>query len=155
MGGVLRFIFGDQLTHDLASLQDCDKDADTLWMCEVREEATYVKHHKKKIAFLFSAMRHFAKELEEKGYNIHYTHYEDKDNAGSFTNEVKRAVDKVKPDKIVVTFPGEYRVLEAMKSWEDIFGIPVDIREDDRFLFQPEEFEDWKKGYKEARMEYF
>lgn len=155
MGGVLRFILGDQLTHDLASLQDCDKDADTLWMCEVREEATYVKHHKKKIAFLFSAMRHFAKELEEKGYNIHYTHYEDKDNAGSFTNEVKRAVDKVKPDKIIVTFPGEYRVLQEMKSWEDSFGIPVEIKEDDRFLSQPEEFEDWKKDYKEARMEYF
>ena len=32
-------------------------------MAELHDEATYVRHHKKKIAFLFAAMRHFAAEL--------------------------------------------------------------------------------------------
>ena len=64
----LRLILADQLSHSLASLQDCEADNDWLLMAEVREEASYVKHHKKKIAFLFSAMRHFANELIAQGF---------------------------------------------------------------------------------------
>ena len=44
----LRLILGDQLSPSLSSLSDCDKAADKLLMCEVWDEATYVKHHKKK-----------------------------------------------------------------------------------------------------------
>ena len=40
-------------------------------------EATYVGHHKKKIAFLFSAMRHFAEELREKGFAVRYVTLDD------------------------------------------------------------------------------
>ncbi len=56
----LRLILGDQLSTSISSLNDCDKAKDIILMCEVWQEATYVKHHKKKIAFLLSAMRHFA-----------------------------------------------------------------------------------------------
>jgi len=55
----LRLVLGDQLSNSLASLSDVGTD-DLILMCEVKEEATYVKHHKKKIVFVFSAMRHFA-----------------------------------------------------------------------------------------------
>ena len=59
----LRLILGDQLSDSISSLDGCDSSRDIILMCEVWNEATYVKHHKKKIAFLFSAMRHFAEEL--------------------------------------------------------------------------------------------
>lgn len=154
MSKTLRLILGDQLSHDISSLSDV-KNEDILLMCEVHDEATYVKHHKKKIAFLFSAMRHFAAELTEKGYKVHYTKLDDPDNAGSFKGEVQRAINKHKPDNVVVTMPGEYRVLADMKSWADDFGIPVDIRPDDRFLCSPEKFQDWADGRKQLRMEYF
>jgi deoxyribodipyrimidine photolyase-like uncharacterized protein len=36
-------------------------------MAEVSDEASYVPHHPKKIAFLFSAMRHFAQKLQQDG----------------------------------------------------------------------------------------
>lgn len=151
----LRLILGDQLNTQISSLDDCDKDNDVILMCEVWEEATYVKHHKKKIAFLFSAMRHFAEELEEAGYTVRYTKLDDKDNAKSFKGEIERAVKDIKPDEIIVTFPGEYRVLKDMEGWKDEFGIPVQIREDTRFLCQPEKFEQWAEGRKQLRMEYF
>ena len=64
----IRLILGDQLSHSISSLGGCDKLNDIILICEVIEEASYVKHHKKKIAFLFSAMRHFANELTELGY---------------------------------------------------------------------------------------
>ncbi|MEX0300531.1 MAG: cryptochrome/photolyase family protein, partial [Kordiimonas sp.] len=69
----LRFIMGDQLNQAISSLRYIDPANDIILMCEVWQEATSVKHHKKKIAFIFSAMRHFANELSAKGYRVHYT----------------------------------------------------------------------------------
>lgn len=152
---VLRLILGDQLNTRISSLEDCDKAADTLLLCEVWEEATYVKHHKKKIAFLFSAMRHFAQELEEAGYNVTYIKLTDNDNSGSFRGEVQRALDASSYEKLVVTEPGEWRVLEDMRGWGDAFGMPVEMRKDTRFLVEQDWFAEWAKGRKQLRMEYF
>lgn len=149
----LRFILGDQLNTKISSLSDIDKDKDVIFMCEVWDEATYVKHHKKKIAFIFSAMRHFAQQLDQAGYNVHYTKLDDANNAGSFTAELERAVDHYKPEKVVLTEPSEYRVLEAVKNWD--FDIPVEVRPDDRFLASHEDFQQWAEGRKQLRMEYF
>jgi len=151
----LVLILGDQLSHDISSLDNFDPAQDQILMCEVQEEATYVKHHKKKIAFLFSAMRHFAAELEDKNFPIRYTKLDDDSNAGSFMGEVKRAVNDFKPEKIIVTMPGEYRVLKDMKQWEKTFDVGIEIREDTRFLCTPDEFAAWADGRKQLRMEFF
>ena len=80
-------------------------------MCEVMEEAVYIKHHKKKIAFLFSAMRHFAISLKENGYTIYYTKLDHNKNTGSFSGEVRRYITKYNITRIIFTQPSEYRVL--------------------------------------------
>ena len=151
----LRLVLADQLTHDVSALQNVDLEKDIVLMCEVSNETNYVKHHKKKIAFLFSAMRHFAQELGEKGINVRYIKLDDAENAGSFSGEIERALKVHKFDRIIATFPGEYRVLEEMKSWQDKFDIDVEIRSDDRFLATPQEFANWADGRKQLRMEYF
>ena len=150
---ILRLILGDQLNDAISSLSDIDANTDIILMCEVWDEATYVKHHKKKIAFIFSAMRHFANELTDKGYNVHYTKLDDAENAGSFHGEVVRAIKTHKPSKVIVTGASEYRVLKDMEGWQ--LGIPVEIRPDERFLCSHAEFETWADGRKQFRMEYF
>lgn len=149
----VRPILGDQLNTQISSLSDIDKEADIILMCEVWDEATYVKHHKKKIAFIFSAMRHFAKELKEQGYNVRYTKLDDPDNAGSFTGEIKRATSHYKPNKIIITEPSEYRVLQDLKACD--VGVPIEMRSDDRFLCTHGDFAEWADGRKQLRMEYF
>jgi deoxyribodipyrimidine photolyase-related protein len=67
-------------------------------MMEVVEEATYVKHHKQKLVFIFSAMRHFAQGLAAKGSRSTTSRLDDPANTGSFTAEVKRAVARHRPD---------------------------------------------------------
>ena len=49
----LRMILGDQLSLSMTSLDGYNPSNDTILMCEVWDEATYVKHHKKKIALIF------------------------------------------------------------------------------------------------------
>lgn len=124
-------------------------------MVEVNEEATYVRHHKKKIAFLFSAMRHFADALGEEGWQVDYVKLDDPENTGSFTSEIARAAKRLTPSCIKVTEPGEWRVRTAMEGWADTLACPVDILPDDRFICSHEEFETWAQGRKQLRMEYF
>lgn len=151
----LRLILGDQLSTSISSLSDCDPSQDIVLMCEVWDEATYVKHHKKKIAFVFSAMRHFAEDLRQDGLSVHYTKLDDAESSGALFGEVQRMIETHAIDRLVVTFPGEYRLLRDMQSWQDQLGLPVEIRPDDRFLCQPDEFESWAEGRKQLRMEFF
>lgn len=155
MTAALRLVLGDQLNRQISSLQDLDRDRDLVLMVEVAEEATYVRHHKKKIAFLFAAMRHFAAELEADGVSVDYVRLDDAENRGSVTEEVARAIDRHMPERVVVTEPGEYRVRRAMNDWESAFDRPVEIREDDRFFSSVSDFNRWAKGKKQLRMEYF
>ena len=124
-------------------------------MAEVMEEATYVKHHKKKIAFIFSAMRHFAEELRENGYTVSYTQLDATNNSGSFTDELLSAISDLNPEKVIVTEPSEYRVLHDVESWQGRAAVPIDILKDDRFIVGKQEFADWAEGRKVLRMEYF
>lgn len=151
----LCLILGDQLSESISSLQGLDKANDLILICEVQEEATYVRHHKKKIAFLFSAMRHFAEELILQGFTVRYVKLDDPDNTGNLEGEVKRALSEINASRIIVTEPGEYRLLQVFKSWPDKFNLAVDIRPDTRFLCHIEGFKRWASGKKELRMEYF
>ena len=151
----LRLILADQLSDTLATLRDSDPREDILMLCEVQEEATYVKHHKKKIAFLFAAMRHFAERLRDCGFHVHYVKLTDPKNTGSFQTEVARAIKLFEPEQIILTEPGEYRVLEVFKGWASLFNLPVDIRQDKRFLCSQAFFRKWARGKKQLRMEFF
>lgn len=151
----LILVLGDQLTETLPAITDAVKTTDTILMAEVREEATYVKHHKKKIAFLFSAMRHFAQGLRDDNFNVNYVHYNDKINKGDLLAQVKHALSEKVFDEVKVTMPGEHRLLKSMEQWENVLGVPVTICEDNRFLATPQEFTDWAEGKKQLRMEFF
>ncbi len=124
-------------------------------MAEVVSEATYVKHHKQKIAFLFAAMRHFAAGLRNEGIAIDYVALDTANNTGSFFGELQRAVTRHRAERVVVTFPGEWRVLADMQTWQERLRIPVDIREDDRFFAGRARFAAWAEDRRELRMEFF
>lgn len=151
----LILILGDQLSHTISSLEGVDRALDTILLCEVMAEATYVGHHKKKIAFIFSAMRHFAGALRDAGYRVRYTRIDDEGNAGSFTGEIARAVAELNPLGICVTEAGEWRVKSELEALAAAFDLPVDIRPDSRFLATHEEFQRWAEGRKSLTMEYF
>lgn len=151
----LILVLGDQLTPAISSLRGADKTRDVILMCEVQEEATYVRHHKKKIAFIFSAMRHFAAELREIGWTVDYRTLDDTGPDGSLAREVAGACSRYRPEQVVITSPGEWRLLNAMQDWHSQLGVPVTLLDDDRFVCSTAEFAAWAGGRKHLRMEYF
>ncbi len=148
-------ILGDQLTPTIASLRDADRTSTIVLMMEVAEETTYVRHHRRKIAYILSAMRHHAAALRDGGWAVDYVTLDDPDNSGSFTGEVARAIERHAPDAIVVTEAGEWRVAAMLDAWETLFGIPVTIRTDDRFIATHDAFEDWASDRRQLTMEFF
>ena len=152
---VLIPVLGDQLSHQLASLRDVDRSDAVVLMMEVIEEATYVRHHQRKIALVLSAMRHFAEELRNAGWRVDYVRLDDPGNSGSFTGEVMRAVDRYRPDLIRIVEPGEWRVKTAIKGWASEANIPVDVLADDRFVCGILEFQTWAQARNDLMMEFF
>jgi len=150
----VRLILADQLTREISSLADYEE-GDLVLMAEVREEATYVRHHKQKIAFLFAAMRNFAAELAQSGLKVRYVKYDDDGDEGSLRAEAKKALDEIEADRLIATECGEWRLADEMKGWSRALNCEVDIREDDRFVCSLAEFADWAEGRKSLRMEYF
>jgi deoxyribodipyrimidine photolyase-related protein len=151
----LILVLGDQLTPTLSSLAAGDPAQDRVLMAELHDEASYVRHHKKKIAFLFSAMRHFAEELRALGWTVDYGKLDDAESQGSFTAQVEHSIRQLQPESIIVTDAGEWRVAEMFKGWQAQFGVPVDILPDTRFIASIPEFSAWAAGRKQLRMEYF
>jgi deoxyribodipyrimidine photolyase-related protein len=151
----LVFILGDQLSPGLSSLAGMDPARTVILMTEVWDETTYVRHHKKKIAFILSAMRHFAADLRAAGWTVDYVALDDPGNSGSFTGELERAVARHAPSQIVVTEASEFRVTQMQASWEATLGLPVEVRPDTRFFWTPEAFAKWARGRKLMRMEHF
>lgn len=155
MSGTVRLLLGDQLTRSLTALDGLDPSRDVVVMAEVREEATYVRHHKQKIAFLFSAMRHFAAALEAEGVRVDYVRHDAPDNPGSLGGVLQRAVAHHRPSHVVLTEPGEWRVRQIMEEWRETLPVPVHIRPDTRFVASHDDFARWAEGRRQYRMEFF
>ena len=147
----LVLVLGDQLSEGLSALREADRDADTVVMAEVVEEATYVRHHPKKIALIFSAMRKFAAVLEDAGWTVAYSQLDDTDNAGSIVGELLRRAEQTGAQEAICTEPGEWRLINKLTH----APIKTRILPDDRFLASHAEFEAWADGRKALRMEYF
>jgi deoxyribodipyrimidine photolyase-related protein len=152
----LILVLGDQLSANLSALRHGNKETDTVFMCEVMEEATYVKHHKKKIALIFAAMRAFASELHLQGWRVDYIALDHPENTGSFDSEVTRALSRWKPEHLIMTKASEYRVLEKQRRWYETVDCAVGLLEDERFICPTWRFNDWADdGRKGLRMEFF
>ncbi len=145
MAGALRVVLGDQCSRTLSALRDLDPETDVVLLAEVRAECTYVRHHKQKIALVLSAMRHFARALAARGVRVEHVRLEDSGNTGTLSGEVARAAARHRPERIVCTHPGEWRVLQDMRGWEALTGLPVAIRNDDRFICPLDRFREWAR----------
>lgn len=151
----LRLVLGDQLSPGLASLAGATP-ADLILLAEVREEATWVRHHKQKIALTFAAMRSFAAELEARGLRVRYVRIDDPASTGSIAGELTRALAEAGPfGRVILTECGEWRLQSALAAFAARCAVPVEIRDDGRFLCSHARFEAWARDRKELRMEWF
>jgi len=147
----LRLVLGDQLSFDLSALEGLDPARDRVLLAEVAEEAGHVPHHPQKLAFLFSAMRHFGEALRQRGVAVDYVALDDPDSSGSLVGELTRFAAQHRPAEIHVTEAGDWRVEQALKS----SGLQITWHADRRFFCSRGQFARWARGKKQLRMEFF
>lgn len=140
-------ILGDQLSPHISSLRSADKNHDVVFMAEVMAEATYVRHHKKKFALVFSAMRHFAEGLRASEWKVDYVKLGDAGNTGALKSEIIRAKARHHIENVVITEAAEWRLQQDLSIFNPI--------EDTRFICSQAAFGDWVRDRKQLRMEFF
>ncbi len=149
----LILILIDQLSLDISSLTRFAIDSnDRVLLYENHQDFTEVKHHKKKIAFQISCMRHFKELLQQKKIKVIHHAINTKDNKASYINKIKKIVEQKKISEIVITKPSSYNKLQEIKKIKNF--CKIEILADDRFLMSDDDFSSWADGKKELRMEF-
>jgi deoxyribodipyrimidine photolyase-related protein len=69
----LVLVLGDQLDGASAAFDGFDPNTDAVLQMEVREEASYIPQHKRRLVFFFSAMRHFRDAQRAAGRRVLYS----------------------------------------------------------------------------------
>ncbi|MBM3885064.1 MAG: cryptochrome/photolyase family protein [Gemmatimonadetes bacterium] len=151
----LVLILGDQLDPTSSALDRFDTEHDAIWMAEVAEESTHVWSSKPRTALFLSAMRHFAAAQRDAGRTVHYTALDDAANTGTLAGELRRVIATHRPDRLLMTEPGDWRVREALTTVARELAIPLDIRIDRHFVSTVEEFAAHAKGRKQLRLEFW
>ncbi|MEM7746295.1 MAG: cryptochrome/photolyase family protein, partial [Pseudomonadota bacterium] len=140
-------VLGDQLDLDAAVFDGMDPARDAVVMTEAREEASYLRQHKKRLVLFFAAMRHFRDALRARGWTVHYRAIDGENPVETLSD----GIAGIDAEAIHVTLPGDHRVLTALK---DRFPA-IEVHRDRHFLVSPRVFHDWRSGRKRWILEDF
>ena len=151
----LIIVLGDQLDAHASAFDGIDLEQDMVWMAEVLEESTHVWSAKQRIVVFLSAMRHFAQDLRDRSIRLHYTKIEDRENAGSLAGELAAAITHYRPQRLIMTAPGDWRVLNALNEQARHHALALDVRDDRHFFSTVRDFAAHAQGRKQLRLEYW
>lgn len=154
----LVIVLGDQLDDQLSALDDFDADRDVVWMAENETEATHVWCHKKRLVLFFAAMRHYRDALQQRGFTVDY-HALDadrrRDSGGDFGDILSARISALKPERLVMTECGDYRVRETLEAAAKRHHIALQVRPDRHFYCAVDEFDEWAAGRDSLVLEHF
>ncbi len=151
----LVLVLGDQLNADSSAFDGFDAGQDAIWMAEVAEESEHVWTGKPRIAVFLAGMRHFRDARLKEGKPVHYTPLDDPLNTGTLSAELVRAVKTLRPSRLVVCEPGEWRVWQALEATATALGLPLEVRVDRHFYASIADFKEHALGRKQLRLEFF
>jgi deoxyribodipyrimidine photolyase-related protein len=152
MKNTARLILGDQLNPN-HSWYSAPSEHVTFLMFECHDEATYAPHHIQKVAGIFSAMRQFAKHLQNQGHTVHYS---------TIPMTRQKALDEaihyscVQIGVLNLEFqePDEVRVRSILEKLEHK-GYHINFVSTEHFISTQKEFTETFKGKKTFLMETF
>lgn len=149
----LILVLGDQLNRDASAFDGFDPGQDGVCMAEVVGESTQPLSGQPRTALFLSAMRHFAADLRAEGLVLDYSTLAD--GHATLADALQAAVRRHRPQGLVLTAPGDWRVLQAIRGTAAAEGLPLDLRDDRHFYATVRDFAAHAKGRKQLRMEFF
>jgi deoxyribodipyrimidine photolyase-related protein len=143
------WILGDRLNLNQAALQSCQdlKTETTVILIESLNHVRARQYHRQKLVLVWSAMRHFAIELEQAGWQVKYAIADD------FEPALIEWIKERNITELRVMTPAD-RPFRKLIAGLDL-PCQIELIPDNHFLWNTEEFEEWAKNRKGLVMEYF
>ncbi len=151
-------ILGDQLDADSAIFESFDPSLDRIWMAEAVEEATHVWCHKMRLAFFFSAMRHFRESLIQRGWPVDYRELSAEPEEGtppSLGALLHRDLARLNPREVHVVQPGDQRVQQQLAAAATLAQVPLRVIEDRHFFVPLQEGQQMARAGRSYLLETF
>lgn len=142
------------LNRRLACVPD-DPSAGTVVLVESVAKSTALPFHRQKLVLVLSAMRHFAAELRDDGFDVEVVR------APTYVEGVAAHVAARGSSEVHALLPREWGLLEALRraDADGALGAPLTLHDDGgpggHFLLSRAEFEGWAEGRKTWRMDHF
>lgn len=151
----LLLLLPDQLNEVYLEEASLDRKRDAVLQMELVDDFNHVPGHRQRTVLFLAAMRHFAQDLEDDGWRGAYVRLEDRRNDGGLRSQLRRAWQRLRPSKLVVFRPGDFRTLAAIRETVEALEIDWELLEDPHFLVTPSDFDSWASGRKQLTMEHF
>jgi deoxyribodipyrimidine photolyase-related protein len=140
---------GNQLNSRIGPLSRLDPSQTVVLMIESLERSRSHPYHKQKLALVLSAMRHFKRELEGAGFEVHYVQTE------SFEDGIKAHLKKYPGASITVVQPADHGVAENLSRVVSRYGGSLNVAPDESWLSTEADWDGYVRGKKQLRMEFF
>ena len=154
----LRLILGDQLNANHSWYQQ--KDNSVLYViAELKQEATYTKHHIQKLCAFFSAMQQFAESLQKASHQVLYLDLDDTAEFLSLPDLIQYLCKTYSIQSFEYQRPDEYRLLQQIQNMKlhnnDDSLIPLYEHDTEHFLLEFENIGQHFEQGKHHKMEFF
>ncbi|HEX8295962.1 MAG TPA: cryptochrome/photolyase family protein [Chthoniobacteraceae bacterium] len=143
------WILGDQLSPEHAALAATSPRESRVLMVESKARGSALRYHQLKLVLVYSAMRHFARDLRDAGWEVDYQVIE---NTGTFEDGVRRHLGKHQPASLVLAEPNSFAETDAVLKLGRKLGIPVELVPTKQFLVSRGEFREWAGSQKRLVM---
>jgi len=128
--------------------------SDPLLIYEPCDTFYQFKHHKHKLVFLLSALRHWKKYLEKDFKNIIHIRIT-KDRNIDLMHELETLHKKIDFNLLHVTQPSDHGILTQLMFFGSKHNVEITIHPDTKFIDSIEGFSEWSKDKKSLVQEYY
>jgi deoxyribodipyrimidine photolyase-related protein len=150
----LRLILGDQLNASHSWFSQIQPD--TLYViAELKQEATYVQHHKQKIAVFFAAMEQFSQALKAAGHQVLYLTLDDTEEFKGLPALIKHLSTLHQVIQFDYQLPDEYRLRQQLEKLGHDLSIISQACDSEHFYLPDDEIKNYFEKGKRHRLENF
>lgn len=144
------WILGDQLSHEHAALVRATPGTVRILMIESKARGAVHRFHQIKLVLVYSAMRHFARDLRADGWEVDYIRL---DEMHTFETGVRRHMAEHHPEKLLLAEPNSFFETDVITRLGRKLGIAVEFLPTEQFLTSRADFRQWAEGSRRLLME--
>ncbi len=137
------WVMGDQLNRSIGALAEADPSDTRVLLVESKSMLTGRRYHRQRLHLVLSAMRRFAGDLEDAGFDVDYRQ------SRNFAAGLDAHRTSRKPSEVVATEPNS-RTVRALLA-----RLGVTLVRSDQFLCHPHEFREWADDARGLKLENF